>query len=292
MQGRSGALVVAIASTTLGLFITPFMLLGGAAVTLVTLRQGVAEGGWIVLGTLLAVGSAAYFSIGEAAAALRLVEVLAAGYVPLWLLGALWRSTASLSLTLNGLAILTAVAVAVLFAVIDDPQQWARTTLFGVSLDEFEPQLRQQLEFYARVETIVLLSYFSLAGQLMLGRWWQAILYNPGGFKQEFYRLRLGRTLALAAAVIWAGALASGGQGVLSGIGVAFLATFVLQGLAVVHTVTALTDKQSAWLFGVYGLLLFLTLPAMVILALVGAADNWYDFRARMQAKRGSGGAT
>src|SRR5690625_6353500 len=32
---------------------------------------------------------------------------------------------------------------------------------------------------------------------LMLGRWWQALLYNPGGFKQEFNGLRLNTPQAL-----------------------------------------------------------------------------------------------
>jgi len=40
---------------------------------------------------------------------------------------------------------------------------------------------------------------------VFIGRWWQALLYNPGGFRQEFHLLRLAPTVSLpcAAALIF-----------------------------------------------------------------------------------------
>jgi hypothetical protein len=120
---------------------------------------------------------------------------------------------------------------------------------------------------------------------LYLARWWQALLYNPGGFGVEFRQLRVHKVvgiLGLAVSAVW---LIPGLRipGVLICIGAVLLTVFLLQGLAVAHGVFAGMKSPRRWLFGIY-LLLVLFLPQVaVVLITVGLLDVWLDFRARQR---------
>jgi len=50
---------------------------------------------------------------------------------------------------------------------------------------------------------------------LMLARWWQAVLYNPGGFQQEFHQFKLQPAIAMMLMVLFLAA--SAGVTVLTG---------------------------------------------------------------------------
>jgi len=119
---------------------------------------------------------------------------------------------------------------------------------------------------------------FSTVSSLLLARWWQAGLYNPGGFGREFRALRLSRVAAGVAAVLCVAALTVGGE-VLQGLALATVALFVFQGLAVVHGVVARRGMATGWLVALYVLVLFLAPQVMAGLTLVGIADAWADFR-------------
>jgi predicted lysophospholipase L1 biosynthesis ABC-type transport system permease subunit len=47
---------------------------------------------------------------------------------------------------------------------------------------------------------------------MLISRWWQALLYNPGGFRQEFHAMRLDPKLSLALAGAAAMCLGLGGS--------------------------------------------------------------------------------
>jgi hypothetical protein len=108
---------------------------------------------------------------------------------------------------------------------------------------------------------------------LMLARWMQAVLYNPGGFKQEFHSLRIGQKVALALIVIM----------LLSSFGIVVPEAWVLYFvLPLVHSVVAKKNLSSMWLVTFYILLM---LPVVVqILVLLALVDSWYDFRSRLSS--------
>jgi hypothetical protein len=125
------------------------------------------------------------------------------------------------------------------------------------------------------------------AGSLMIfilavivGRWWQAIAFNPGGFQEDFHRLRQGRNVALLVAIlVFVAALT--GHPVLGGFAFAGAVTLLFQGLAMVHGVVAAAGQNVAWLWAMYVVLALLPLPATVLLVVAGGVDNWLDFRRR-----------
>src|SRR3989338_7323116 len=124
---------------------------------------------------------------------------------------------------------------------------------------------------------------------LMLGRFWQAQLYNPGGFGREFRALRLPTPLAM---LLLVGMLLGPNLGPqmamltpLCSVPLAFA------GIALLHGMVAQGRLGKFWLVGLYiTLLLFmqLTYPLLVVLAIV---DSLLDFRGRFERKQGSGPA-
>src|SRR5690606_37000645 len=116
------------------------------------------------------------------------------------------------------------------------------------------------------------------SGAVMIARWWQAIVYNPGGVRHDFHRLRQGRSAALPVMVIVFIAIMTG-HPVAGVFAYAGAVTLILQGLAMVHGVVGAAGQPAAWLWGMYVLVFFLPLPAAILLAFAGGVDNWLDLR-------------
>ena len=118
---------------------------------------------------------------------------------------------------------------------------------------------------------------------LLVGRYWQALLYNPGGFGREFRAIRfpfLPAMLLLACMLL----------GPNFGPQMAMLTPLcsvplVFAGLALIHGLVAQKRLARFWLVGLYvTLLLFMQLiyPLLVVLAIV---DSLIDFRGRSTPK-------
>ncbi|MEN2506219.1 hypothetical protein V8Z77_04845 [Stutzerimonas stutzeri] len=114
---------------------------------------------------------------------------------------------------------------------------------------------------------------------LMLGRYWQALLYNPGGFGLEFRALRFSPAPAM---VLLAGMLLAPSMGVQAAMLAPLCSVpLVFAGIALVHGLVAQNRMSRFWLVGLYvTLALFMQLiyPLLAILAIV---DSLFDFRGR-----------
>lgn len=115
---------------------------------------------------------------------------------------------------------------------------------------------------------------------LMLARWMQAALFNPGGFQQEIHHLRIEQKVALG--LVTAMLLISFGGFVPSGWVLYLVMPLIISGIALVHGVVALKKMPVMWLVTFY---LVLMLPYMVqFLVLLALIDSWYDFRTRLRS--------
>jgi hypothetical protein len=125
---------------------------------------------------------------------------------------------------------------------------------------------------------------------LLLGRYWQAALYNPGGFGGEFRELRLPTgaviAMALAAAALW---WMGPDWRVWSAAAVMPL---TIVGFALVHAYAARANKGVTWLTLMYVLWIVLDPVKWVWVGCV-LVDAFADFRARWASPsgKGSGGA-
>ncbi|HIX60719.1 MAG TPA: hypothetical protein H9854_00535 [Candidatus Halomonas stercoripullorum] len=119
-------------------------------------------------------------------------------------------------------------------------------------------------------------------GCLALARAWQAGLYNPGGFREEFHALRLApRELLL---LILLGVVGMT-LGLLSLSMLAWLPLLVA-GIALVHGFIGIKGMNGLWLIAFYALLIT-TWPMILIVLLAAFIDVFVDFRGRL-ASRGN----
>lgn len=267
--------------------------LGAGMVALAGLRQGPQEG--LLVALIAAAGLAVI-----AAALGAPPGLLAASALAIWLpvLFAAWvlRRTGSQARAIQSAGAFGAGAVLAFFFGTDNPAEIGREfvdeTLAPMAerLGDGESPDPELLEAWATMMPGMLGAALSLAvlAGLLLGRWWQAVLYNPGGFRAEFHELRHGLVPMLVMGAILVLASLTGQAWALALALIAMLLLLV-QGLAVVHALVHRKSMGGLWLLPVYGLLVLLPLPAIASLAGIGIVDNVTDLRERF-APRPPGG--
>jgi Predicted membrane protein (DUF2232) len=298
MQGRSQAVMVISALALVSLLLPPLSVLSSAAVALVTLRKGLRDGLTV---TLLGFAACALLALLVQVDVIAVVGFTLLPWIPVLILAMLLRSRGSLALTITVALLFGLLVIVVYYAQFDDPiVEWRKLLEpFFQSLGQdqnLEPeQQKRLLDVLSRWMTGMMAAGFflQLMVSLLLARWWQSLLYNPGGFRSEFHQLRLPRTLAmLAVGVIGLLLLDTGiGSPVLEYMAMLLIAAYLLQGLALAHGLRAQIDANQGWLIVMY-ILLFIAMPHMVItLATAGIADAWLDLRSRFGKSNNSGGA-
>jgi len=271
MRGRMQACLVGVFGSLL-----PFVSV--STIGLVTLRKGAAEGFivslWVILPLLLSYmlsASSPFMAVVSGVALINMALVANAH-----------RVTADWNFSL-GIATLSGVVLVCLAAL-----------LFQAEMNDFVNELEEMLAtaseqsgqtmlvltrngFLAFVAWVVI---FNTVIGLVLSRWWQALLYNPGGFQEEFQTLRLSPKLSLVCLSIFIAGLALGGNYQLW-LRLASI-PLLIGGLAIVHYVVQHKGFGRQVLVVMYvGLFLFGPV-LMVLLGALGAADSVMNFRTRL----------
>lgn len=285
LKGRTQATGLVTLFFALGLLIPPLSILALALVTLIGLRLGARPGLEVAIAASLIVGISSLVLLGSATAGFAMAIL----WIPMLLLALMLRYSGSLAMTLE-FALLLALLIPVLGGLLvgNEADAWQKL------LQPLEQQLqssgalsaeesRSFVEGLGRWLPALLATGFFLqqALALFLARSWQAKLFNPGGFQQEFHQLRVSKWLTWGATALLLGIWLldasqwSLGRSLIALLGVIFL----LQGLAVLHALLAKASSGQFWLIGIYALLL-LALPYMgMMLAVTGYLDAWRDFR-------------
>ncbi len=297
MRGRLQAILVAAAAAMLSLLLPPLTYISSAVIALVALRKGWSEGLIVIAG---AAGAMALFAVVTPVDPLHAVLLAAVIWLPVWMLALVLRQTVSLSATVSVAALVGCALVAGAYLGMDDPvQAWrdvlerlieqaqeqnelAATDALGKMLMDAAPHMTGMLA--AALALGLTLSVF-------LGRWWQALLYNPGGFGREFHGLRLGRNFALATlAILVTSMTAAGWLGeVAANALIVVVAAYLVHGLGLLHGIVAAKNINVGWLISVYAVTLLLP-QSSLLLAAAAFADSWMDIRARIIKKDGQGG--
>jgi hypothetical protein len=279
MRGRWQALAVAV----LGSGSLLFGWISAAAIALVTLRQGTASGGWLVLWAMLPAAIVAAMSGDMGSVMLLLVA---------FCLSVILRETVSLSLALIASVPLAMLGGLALIA-LNGPFLEDLVATFNEALRQLEQDMTSDQQGELAFTSLAVPQVGALLAigntvvavlAVLLGRYWQALLYNPGGFGQEFRALRLpqGAVVSLVAlgTVLW---LQGDEWRVWSAVAVMPL---TVVGFALVHAYAAHTDKGVTWLTLMYALWIVLDPIKWVWLGFV-MADVFVDFRARWQNTSG-----
>ncbi|QDG58362.1 hypothetical protein [Pseudomonas sp. NIBRBAC000502773] len=158
--------------------------------------------------------------------------------------------------------------------------------VMGESYEKFSADQKAALASLAVpmliISTAVSVQVFSVLC-LILGRYWQALLYNPGGFGSEFRAIRIPKRVALSLLAVMCVAPFIGWHTLillpLCGVPLFFA------GLSLIHGLVAQKRLASFWLVGIYVTvlpLMHLIGPLLVVLAIV---DSLIDFRGRSAPK-------
>ncbi|MBT71698.1 MAG: hypothetical protein CMQ15_06610 [Gammaproteobacteria bacterium] len=269
MNGRKQAIlaVVLLGLVPLVYFLNPVV------VGLVMLRKGTQEAGIVFAWAVLSIG--AHAVIGD--------------FIPLIMLcgisGLAWilRKTESWEFTL-----LAAIAIGLAVEVYLRLQPLVLDVLFlqmelyletnnlqglqlggeGVQLEDFRESLTSFLGAMYMFVAIML---------LMLARWMQASLYNPGGFQQEFHALRIEQKVAM---ILLGLMLLASFQVLIPQTWILYLILPLLfSGMALIHALAAKKQLSSLWLAALYAVLMLPVVVNMVVL--LALVDSWYNFRKR-----------
>jgi hypothetical protein len=213
-------------------------------------------------------------------------------WMPLLVLALVLRYSVSLALTLQVAAVVGVAAVlAINYLVPGIDSLWSallNELVTPVLLDADIPPtaIALMLEQAAQLGTGIFVAAFSLSVTLALlvARWWQALLYNPGGFREEFTSLQLGYLAGGLTLALTAGALLTKASLMIE-LAIVAAVMFFLQGMAVAHTVIATFGYAALYMAGLYGLLMLALPQMMTALSMLGTTDAFIDFRGRLREK-------
>ncbi|MGB8145389.1 MAG: hypothetical protein WCF05_09495 [Chromatiaceae bacterium] len=291
MRGRSQAALVAAVFAILSLLFPLTGMLSSATLALATLRQGPVESLLVGLFAGLASGLFAFAALGSPVPALGFALAL---WLPVWALAVMLRNSGSPALTvttagLMGLAILIGLKV----GVADPAAYWAELMepvrqglIEGGILTDAEGQALILEVAQWMTGAFAATFYFQALLALFLGRWWQSLLYNPGGFGAEFRDLRLGKGLGVLGLALLAFILVKGENQWAADLLILITPLFLLQGLALIHWLVKAMQANRGWLIGLYALFLLALPHAQVLTAGLGLADIWVNVRAKVKPRQ------
>ena len=275
MRGRAQACIVALLGNI-------FPLISPAAIGLVTLRKGSIEGVIVAMWAVLPLIGTFYLSEGNQLLTLVSVAALFMMVVSANVLSVTvsWQLTMLVSVVVG---IVTSIGFGWLFTAAIDQFVQDVGDVFTQIADEQE---MQQTPFIPGRQFILGLMAWMLTlsaiASLLVSRWWQALLYNPGGFQQEFHGLRLDSRFALAllAAVIAGLYLPSEYKPWLQLLSVPLL----ICGLALIHHSVKFLNLGGQWLGLLYFGLVFTGSFTAILLVSLGFADSILNLRSRLAA--------
>ena len=281
MRGRFQALLV----TVLGAGSLLFCWISAAVLALVTLRKGAGEGAWLLFWALLPAGTLVYV-YGDSGPLALLLSVM--------VLALVLRNTVNLPL-----AVLTCVPVGVVTGLLLVGFSGTYLEQIATYFGEFLAGLEEQLSQGGQQVALARPTSLQIAGMLgagtamsavlclLMARYWQAALYNPGGFGDEFRALYYPPVVAMALAL---------GLIALAGLGSEYRTWALIcalplsfAGLALVHARAASRGQGKGWLIGFY-LVWLLFDPVKLLVVFAAIADSWFNFRQRWKRDAGTEG--
>ena len=266
MRGRS----YAIGLSMVGAIVPLMSWVSGAIVSLVFLRKGGLDGSIVLLWTLLPLGLSIYF-MGDPSSTNVVIGAAILAYV--------LRVTLSWELTLATTLVLSVIASLVFQYTASDV-----LILFVNLYIEIQKQLSVEMTYESAegqfLGGFAMLQAYMMFAFLILARWWQSQLYNPGEFKLEFHQIRVTPIFSSAILILIIACVLFGES--LSRWIPLLTMPLAVSGLAMVHWLVNYRSLSGAWVSVFYLLLIFffqLIYPILTVLALL---DGYLNIRQRL----------
>ena len=272
LRGRLQALVVAL----IGSF---FPLISSAAIALVSLCKGAKEGTllflWVSLALVLAQRAGAENSLLTAVSISSLGIMVFTASVHRVLASWQWTLLATVLVAVicaQGFGLFMGSSVTALVAT-------AQEMLNAVTSEE---QTRSSVSLTESMVLGLIATILAVGSvmSLMLARWWQAGIKNPGGFQKEFHSFAIDANIAvMLILVLIAGQFFSKNTQIWADLAALPL---LIAGIALVHYVVKLFNQRKQWLAFLYAGIIMLRKPVTLILVVLGLTDSLIDLRSKL----------
>lgn len=287
MRGRMQAMLVASTLAMLSLLLPPVSIVSSAAVALVTLRLGAYEGLIVLLSSCIVAAVAGFLLLGAYHFSLLYGLVL---WLPIWLIAVALREGRHLSLAVEIAVLLGAVAVIGFYLYNGTPEvmwqgmleQMMQPMLQNSPDDVPVEKIQQTFAMMAHFMTGIVAAgtIFSMLFGLFLARWWQSVLFNPGGFRQEYLSLTTHQSMAMLSLLLIG--LSMTPLGIITEIArnicVLLFVLYSFVGSAVLH-VSFANMAAKRFLVPMLYITLGMIPHTLVIVAVIGLLDAKLDLR-------------
>ena len=268
MRSRAHALGVALAGTLLPLM--QWMACG--AIGVVTLRHGMREGAFVLIVVL-----APQLLVFAASASPNLLAIM----VPLQtaILAGLLRQSRSWELTVTSAPVLGIVMI-LLTQVVAAP---AIEKPLEVAAALAQRELTDPAAYSMILALMTFFMTLTAAAFVCLGRWWQSVLFNPGGFATEFRSLRLSQPTMIF--IVLAPLVCAGGLGgIFTWWFLPLVIPMVFASAGLLHYIVNVRGLGAVPLVAYYvtlvvGLATIFPLPFLLLPAVL---DSMFDLRSRL----------
>jgi hypothetical protein len=252
-------------------------ILSAVPLGLITLRKGGENGFYFLIATMIVTAVFEYISnVGFGLSVIFAISI----WLPVSLIAMVLRSTES-----QGIAVLVAGSIGIVIIIVMIPfnvelSNWWQTSVNTFIEYNFTTTDGQQIQdtldqvgplLSGSISAMVLMIIISTT---MLARYWQSVLFNPGGFAGEVHNLLLPKWLSLGTLVcVIISYIEIGELSWLAGnFLVVLIVLHVFQGIASVHRIVSIRKLSVNLLILMY----FLLLIVPQIIALIGMADVLY----------------
>lgn len=305
LQGRTQACATAFILAYIPLIGSISVLIAG----LVTLRKGALEGALVFLAAtvpyLLSYLSAPQGTEIEIDLALFAVVIFTATNSVMWLFANILKRYSSWGFILDLAVLLGLIVIGIIHFLYPDIDNWWVIKLTGyfnktatmmrevqpnavVIPPEIQGQIVNTIKTYATGVFIVSITFNALL-QLVLSRWWQAVMFNPGELRKELLNIRLSY-IAGALFLICYPLSSWGDKTAIDMMPVIYL-VFSIAGLSVMHSLLGVKTRRLGLVLLYVGLIVIITLfPSGILLialifSLIAFFDIGMNFRKRFATK-------
>ena len=282
MRSRQNAMLSAFAFA----FLPILHWLSAIIIALVTLRRGAKEGALILLSVLAPLALLALFWKNSMAAYNATLAVTS-----VWLLAIILHDTHNWSVVLLVGAGLAILGIIVVHGYITDINAWWQHRMLnylqqmGADIPINMLRQKQTITYLSKIATgmqAAVLLWLNLIW-LLLARYWQAILYNPGAFRAELHNISMPRWASLFSLVLLAMTLLLPVPLLIDLLPAAFL-PFTFAAASLIHFILAARQANGLWLVIFYVLLIFALPYVCVVLIILAWADSLINLRRYYQA--------
>ena len=253
--------------------INPFSyLISGSVVSLITLKKG-------MLYTLQPLVLSWFILLALGITQERLTQEVMIIWLPILFLSGILCFSEN-----QGVLIFFAgLATIIFYLIIGDLSAWWNEGL-SIAFEQALPSEHldaYQLVFDSMAKLMNTLVMFYMLIAILFARWWQSRLFNSGGFRKEFYALRVPKIVLPIFVVTMILAFSAGdlSQDIFRDILVVLIFMYLIQGLSFVHRTIDKLKLSVSWLIVLYCLLMFVPHMGLIIscLGIVDTFSEWHN---------------